>query len=660
MPRLSAVTNRLFHGAGLTYTSIPLPPTSITVILTTGTTWTVPANWSSVNTIEVWGGGGGGAFASGPPYAYASGGGGGGYARLVNCGFLTPGQVIPISIGIGGRYFSSVSSQQGSPTVFWSLLRASGGTTGTAYNAYSGGIGLGGTGTSYSSGAAFQRPSSPTSGSVYYNTTTGYIEQWTGSTWAQVVVNVPNTYTLLNYTGGNGGGWKTAGNNNNPGGDGAIDLIGGSAGGGGGSSTDTSYLYSTGGNGNSNVYVTAMGGYAGNAASPNGGPGNSNSNGGAGGGASYYRDGIGGDGGLPGGGGGAGWYGGGGGGDGQIRITYTPSAGPVTYSSITWTTETRTGATNETPTAWAQIEYNGTVYFGLTNSSNKIISRNAAGSWSTISLPAPTTNQGVTGLAAKADNSLWVAMGDKGTCSWTSTDQGGTWTVHNFSTVILSGGYLSSGFTYSNGYFIIMTSTSLTQVLSSPDGYTWTNLGTITGSQTSAYNDPGIIITNPAQTQALGTSQNTTNYSYVNTSSNTWSMLSSASYGYSIGSANNSGATYSSESGFMIGAQAGSTLYYASSPSGFFAAGVSSTLHGASGGLAGIRANNTGTHSVLLASPFTQSTTWRINYSLATASAWTNTTVPISAANGYLIGTQGNRFISFVSGTTNVCVGTLS
>ena len=68
------------------------------IFLTSGTTWTVPQDWSpSNNTIEAIGGGGGGGASS-----TVGGGGGGAYTKLTNF-FFYPGQVVNISIGNGGN-----------------------------------------------------------------------------------------------------------------------------------------------------------------------------------------------------------------------------------------------------------------------------------------------------------------------------------------------------------------------------------------------------------------------------------------------------------------------------------------------------------------------------------------------------------------------------
>ena len=73
------------------------------VVLTSGTSWTVPADWSNANnTIEVIGGGGGGGGSGlNPNNGGGSGGGGGAYSKVSNVS-LTPNSTVTIQIGAGG------------------------------------------------------------------------------------------------------------------------------------------------------------------------------------------------------------------------------------------------------------------------------------------------------------------------------------------------------------------------------------------------------------------------------------------------------------------------------------------------------------------------------------------------------------------------------
>ena len=80
------------------------------VFLTSGTSWTVPADWSDVNTIETIGGGGTGGT--------NSGGGGGAYASIIDLD-LTAGNSVSYQIGTAGSdtvFNSTATTCAGSPT----------------------------------------------------------------------------------------------------------------------------------------------------------------------------------------------------------------------------------------------------------------------------------------------------------------------------------------------------------------------------------------------------------------------------------------------------------------------------------------------------------------------------------------------------------------
>lgn len=82
------------------------PKAHAQIFITSGTTWTVPSDWSSSdNTIEVIaaGGGGGGGFSDGSGSGGEGGGGGGAgaYSKATNV-TLSPGSTVTVSIGAGG------------------------------------------------------------------------------------------------------------------------------------------------------------------------------------------------------------------------------------------------------------------------------------------------------------------------------------------------------------------------------------------------------------------------------------------------------------------------------------------------------------------------------------------------------------------------------
>lgn len=89
-----------YVGIDLVYTSNLIN----TILLTSGTTWTVPADWTTAGSIIECIGGGGAACSYVPNIS--GGGGGGGYAKSVGQA-LTPGQVVNMSIGPGGSTSST-------------------------------------------------------------------------------------------------------------------------------------------------------------------------------------------------------------------------------------------------------------------------------------------------------------------------------------------------------------------------------------------------------------------------------------------------------------------------------------------------------------------------------------------------------------------------
>ena len=267
------------------------------IFLTSGSSWTVPVDWSSTNTIECLGSGGIGTSNG----TYGGGGGGGAYAKI--SGFsATPGSSIPYQVGTGGgslpTYFNSTS------TVLADYGRSSigsvtGGSGGLAANSvgtvvYSGGnggstsggavAGAGGGGSAGPSGAGKNggnvtnssysgaggggaNGGSSTAGGNGTATTSGAGGAGTGGTGGGtgVTSGAGNNGTLggggsggqYNYTGGNGGAdttWTTKGCGGGGGGTGGnANLVSGAGanygGGGGGEGVNDSGLQSVGGNG---------------------------------------------------------------------------------------------------------------------------------------------------------------------------------------------------------------------------------------------------------------------------------------------------------------------------------------------------------------------------------------------------------------------------
>ena len=145
------------------YFSTTLNAQTQTVILTSGSSWTVPANVYSI-TVECWGGGGGG---SNTTTAGRTGGGGGGgaYAKK-NSIIVTPGSSFSYSVGGGGggssvggdTWFSSTSTVLAKGGSGGTSNSSTGGTGGSATSSvgdvkYAGGKGGNGTGTGCCDGA---------------------------------------------------------------------------------------------------------------------------------------------------------------------------------------------------------------------------------------------------------------------------------------------------------------------------------------------------------------------------------------------------------------------------------------------------------------------------------------------------------------------------
>ena len=136
----------------VTILSTPSAAFATTIFLTSGTSWSVPSDWSnSANTIEVIGGGGGGASAAGAP----AGGGGGAYSKITNLS-LTPGGSANIQVGSGGSMGNAGGDTwfNGSGgTCAAQSVCAKGGSTGSGTTGGTGGASGSGTGsTKYSGG----------------------------------------------------------------------------------------------------------------------------------------------------------------------------------------------------------------------------------------------------------------------------------------------------------------------------------------------------------------------------------------------------------------------------------------------------------------------------------------------------------------------------
>jgi sugar lactone lactonase YvrE len=112
----------------LSFSASDLALAQNTVIsLTSGTSWTVPSNWSSANnTVEVIGSGGAHKSSSA-----TAGAGGGSYSKAVNLS-LTPNSSVPYNIGISGDVSPGESTWFGSTSRSSALVAAQGGCSPTS------------------------------------------------------------------------------------------------------------------------------------------------------------------------------------------------------------------------------------------------------------------------------------------------------------------------------------------------------------------------------------------------------------------------------------------------------------------------------------------------------------------------------------------------
>ena len=319
------------------------------IVLESGTSWTVPDDFTLVNTIHLFGGGGGGGKSPVGGSGIATGGGGGGYTRVNNLN-LTPRSTITYSIGLGGA-----ANTNGGNTTF-STYSANGGSTGltapqnTNTAGGAGGIGLtynGGSGGSATGVAVIGGTGGGGAGGPYGNGTDGATRITSGT--------------------GSGGG-------SNGGGTAAADIIGGvslwpnqtaggnarygNGGNGGNALGNPSLFIGSGINGGNGVDVNSVTGGG-------GGGGSADSNG-----ADLYGT-VSGNGGL---------YGGGGAGsisdvpaglgaDGAVIIVYTANQILKHRLANTGTLQTNTYF-DETQIGTGSMYFNGSSFLTTSNNSN--------------------------------------------------------------------------------------------------------------------------------------------------------------------------------------------------------------------------------------------------------------------------------------------------
>jgi hypothetical protein len=276
------------------------------VVLTSGTSFTIPGDWTPVNKIETWGGGGGGGGALTANAVASSGGGSGGYSASSNVTGLSGS--VTISIGAQGTAGAATNTAggNGGPTWF------NGATQSVSTVSANGG---GGGQPSIASGTVAGGLAATTTGATGSTQTTGSVggtASTTNNGWAGAGAGAPGP-DGLGAAGGNGG----VADPHEPGIGGNGDNGLGGAGGLNGENPTQGAGQEAGFPGGSNVLGGGGGGGAADNAGTGGGPG--------------------GAGGLPGGGGGGQSAfttngAGGAGGGGQIRITYTPNV--LSYNNL--------------------------------------------------------------------------------------------------------------------------------------------------------------------------------------------------------------------------------------------------------------------------------------------------------------------------------------
>jgi hypothetical protein len=300
------------------------------IYIISGTSWTVPSDWSNTNTIETIGGGGGGQTTN-VNFA-GSGGGGGGYSQISDLTNL--GGSITYQVGSGGSAGAGGGDTWfNGATLGDSSVAAKGGGGGGDNSGGGGGASSGGVGTTKYSGG---------NGSA-----TGGGNPWTGAGGGGAAGPNGNggagggpSNDATNGAGGGGGngngGAGVSPNNSISGGNGGTGNAGTGAGAGDTGSGASSGTSGTGGGGGGGRYLSSSPGGNGAGGSEFDGSHGSGGGGGGGGGRDFGAATAAGNGGIGadygGGGGGGGypengtaWGVGGPGGNGVIVITYTPA-----------------------------------------------------------------------------------------------------------------------------------------------------------------------------------------------------------------------------------------------------------------------------------------------------------------------------------------------
>ncbi|MBI5645109.1 hypothetical protein HY970_03355, partial [Candidatus Kaiserbacteria bacterium] len=229
--------------AGIAFYPQTVSAADTVIFLTSGTSWAVPADFSSTNTVETIGGGGNGDTAS----SGGGGGGGGGYSSISDLS-LTPGSSVTIQVGgVAGDTWFNAATCAGSSVCAKGGANASGGTAGAAGTTTgavgttkrAGGSGFNG-GSSNKGGGGGGAGGKNAAGDSSSGTTGGNGDGGSGGAGGTTVnndnANPGSNGTEYDSTHGSGGGGGGVTGNNKNGGDGGLY----GAGGGGGRGTSGS------------------------------------------------------------------------------------------------------------------------------------------------------------------------------------------------------------------------------------------------------------------------------------------------------------------------------------------------------------------------------------------------------------------------------------
>jgi hypothetical protein len=334
---------------------------------------------------------------------------------------------------------------------------------------------------------------------------------------------------------------------------------------------------------------------------------------------------------------------------------FVPAGGD--YTTVTWVT-----ATKPTSSAARYVVDNGAerVFAAGQSVNNTLWTSTGGGNFTALTLPTPTTSQAVA-VIAKNNAGTILAMGESGTCSWISTDNGVSWTVYNFSSVVISSGS-TGGLCYVNGYWqwSVGDSSGLSYNSYSADGATWTGPTAISGAISFQGAAPALI----AKSDELSAVGNSANFGYKyawNTSGTTWTLTDvSSPYANSMGNGSASSMTYTPAWGWFLVWNASTSVKRFTTVTEPQTKTHVSYTHGANGGASSVALlTNSGRTPVIAVGAWTADSTVRLNFNLIGGNAWVTSTLP-SNTNAFYMNAAGGKFFIWDYTSTTVLIGTPS